>query len=290
MCYETVLNNLQHAIADNASSNHICDADAINKMHKLAAFFYECTEPMAKYREMLQTSNTIVNQAKQQDTIDMYAKQIINICVAYGLDTPQVPYTPSKSSKNTDCIAAGICSSCMTTITVDPCCPNCGLQLVSVASRHHTGPSGESDIPPVPVNQQGGGSADTRDHRLTVKQRRSHFQAFLAQYQGKGTRVIPVKVIAHVRERLHATHLVSPNNGDIYANVSRAHINAILRSTKHNSLHKYYKDVGRIHAIITGQKSPDLSGIETRLTLMFVIGFFLFLCMQGCICSGDILL
>lgn len=281
VCYEMVLDDLQRAVDINTTCAGHCDTNAVQTMLKLASFFDACTAPMANYRRMLQTPNTIVNQAKQQDAVDKCAKQILDICIAYGLevaDTAQSQSTTNSEKNNNSHTTMGICSSCLAPFTVEPSCPNCGLQLISAASRYHTEVVDSAIDSTAGTDPSTDLSATTRSNRSIIKQRRSHFRAFLMQYQGKGTRTIPDKVITHIRNRLHATHLVTTDSVDVYEKISRTHINAILRSTKHSAFHKYYKDVGRIHTIITGQKPPDLSHIETRLTLMFDIGFVFLLC------------
>ena len=277
-CYETTLQQLDQQITDNLS----CNSDAVDDMLKLATFYSECQRPLEEYNRVLKTHSSIVDQAKQQNIIYRYSRQLINICVTYGLnmDFVQTGTTslPTDDTDDTNKSKTGLCTCCMTPFTTEPCCPNCGAQLVNVATRYHTTETVVHDE----ISQQA--TIAIRDHQATLKQRRAHFRAFVAQYQAKGSRVIPSKVIAYIQSRLRTSHLVANDTTNVYANVTRAHIDAILRSTKHNNMHKYYKDVARIHAIVTGQKPPDLSHIETRLTLMFDIGFFLLCAFRLSLC------
>lgn len=271
-CFETTLAMFDNRIREGIDTEGGCDGIVIRDMLELADFHTKCQEPLERYLGALQTPSSIVNHAKQQQIVQMYSEQLVQICILHGLTVPTDALGQKTEAASQSVIAlAGHCSNCMTPFTIEPCCTNCGTQLDSASTHYHTRSTNVDKKSTL-------SSTDTRDHRGVLKQRRAHFRAFLIQFQGRGPRVVPTKVLEYVQTRLKESHLLIHNRDDMYANINRSHIAAILRSAKHSNMNKYYKDVTRIHAMITGQKPPDLSHLETRLTLMFDIGFFFCCC------------
>ena len=148
-----------------------------------------------------------------------------------------------------------------TTETIPSVCSVCGtgLDTIHVCARCNTSEA------QAPVRGR-------RKATEVLTQRRNHFKMAMNCFQGKTNRHIPDDIIGYIRKRVT----------QIPVSITRSHIAAILRSQKTPKYSKFYKDVSYIHHIVTQEPLPDLSSLETRLLLMFDIGFFFAVAKQPC--------
>tara|TARA_Y100001958_G_scaffold22197_2_gene13554 strand:- start:7777 stop:8754 length:978 start_codon:yes stop_codon:yes gene_type:complete len=89
----------------------------------------------------------------------------------------------------------------------------------------------------------------------------NHFNEWLAQFQGKETTIVPIKVFEDVKNELKKNINLKPEN------IKYSLIRDILKSTNNN---KYYENIPLIINIVTGKNAPVLSpGLEEKLRNMF---------------------
>lgn len=119
----------------------------------------------------------------------------------------------------------------------------------------------------------------------------SPFRVAMAAYQGKATHAVPESVVEDIRQLIEASarHLLDLGADEDqplqrYKHITRVHVMGLLRANPRHS--KYYRDSHYVHFVITKQPPPNITEIESVLTLLFGVGisrFFCTVCLPSCI-------
>jgi len=90
-------------------------------------------------------------------------------------------------------------------------------------------------------------------------EKRTHFSDSIKKYQGKQNTTIQEKVYDDLRRKIH-------NHGIPIKKLTKDHIYEFLKSTGHN---EHYEDINLIYYVLTDNKPPDISHLETKLFELF---------------------
>jgi hypothetical protein len=92
--------------------------------------------------------------------------------------------------------------------------------------------------------------------------RKTHFNEWIAQFQGKEASNVPLEVIEHLRSEFKKQKIQT------LSEITHAKVRSLLKNLRMN---KYYENVPYITSVLNGFVPPRMSqGLEDKLRLMFI--------------------